>query len=322
MEMFRDCLDALCRTRGVAYSELARRIGVTKSYIGQLVHGHSKPAPRRRVEQIAEALGLEPAERDRLVDLAVRERARSETRSKIEELDVTVNTLRSTTAETLVGVLGSLAAEAEPLPEAVARTIAQDDLLSDLHAMFTSGGEANHQAAIEARLEGVPAARLAAALNTLMAVVGPSAARSAEAPAAPAVRPPDIPLIGYVAAGETDIAFTDAGLPAGAGLPGEEPIPRWPGAGQHAYALRITGESMMPLCPPGTTIVIDPDRTPRGGEPAICQTTEGKSYFKIVHFETSGRIRLVSTNQGVAGDIILQRSQVRRLQKVVATIYT
>jgi len=320
METFRDCLDALCRAQGVAYSELARRIGVTKSYIGQLVHGHSKPAPRRRVEQIADALGLEAPERDRLVDLAVRERARSETRSKIEELDSAVSALRSTTKDTLVGMLNSLASEAEPLPESLTRAIAQDDLLSDIHATLTSC-EGSPLAAIEARLKGVPATRLAAALNALMAAGGPSTTKPIEAPAAPAHRPPDIPVIGCVAAGETDIAFTDAGLPAGAGLPGEEPIPRWPGAGQHAYALRISGESMMPLCPPGTTIVIDPDRTPRGGEPAICQTTEGKSYFKIVHFETSGRIRLVSTNQDVAADIVLQRSQVRRLQKVIATIY-
>ena len=70
MQTFRDYLDVLCRARNVQYSELARRIGVTKSYIGQLVHGHSKPAPRRRVEQIADALGLGPAERTRLIDLA------------------------------------------------------------------------------------------------------------------------------------------------------------------------------------------------------------------------------------------------------------
>lgn len=320
MQTFRDYLDVLCRARNVQYSELARRIGVTKSYIGQLVHGHSKPAPRRRVEQIADSLGLAPAERARLIDLAVRERARSEARSKIEELDTAVSALRSTAAETLVSLLGSLATDPEPPPEAVARAIAQDDLLSDLHAALTSG-EAGPNPAVQARLEGVSASRLAAALNTLMTAGGLSAAKPMDAAATSALRPPDIPVIGYVAAGETDIAFTDAGLPTGAGLPGEEPIARWPGAGDHSYALRITGESMLPLCPPGTTIVVDPDRTPRGGEPAICQTTEGKTYFKIVQFETSGRVRLVSTNAAAAPEMTLQRSQVRRLQKVIATIY-
>jgi phage repressor protein C with HTH and peptisase S24 domain len=233
MDIFRDFLDLCCRRHGVSYAELARRIGVTKSYIGQLVHGHSKPPPAARCRQIAEVLELADAEREQLLDLAVRERARTEAREKIAALDATVASLRS---------------------------------------------------------------------------------------AAPEPRLP-IPVIGYVAAGETDIAFTDAGLPVGAGLPGEDPIPRWPGVGERAYALRISGESMLPLCPPGSTIVVDPDHTPRSGEPGICQTTEGKTYFKIVYFEPAGRIRLVSTNQAVAPDILLQRTDVRRLQKVIATIY-
>ena len=317
METFRDYLDVLCRARNVQYSELARRIGVTKSYIGQLVHGHSKPAPKRRVEQIADALGLSPAERQRLVDLAVRERARSEARSKIEELDGAVSTLRSATGELLVNILSNLTREGEALPEAARQLFAQDDLLAGLYAAV--GAEEGGAAAAADCLAGATPARLASALNALTAAIG-SAARAGEGAAAPAIRQPDIPVIGYVAAGETDIAFTDAGLPAGAGLPGEEPIARWPGTGAHSYALRISGESMLPLCPPGTTIVVDPDRTPRGGEPAICQTVEGKSYFKLIHFETSGRVRLASTN-AAEPDIILQRAQVRRLQKVIATIY-
>jgi len=314
METFRDYLDVLCRTRNVQYSELARRIGVTKSYIGQLVHGHSKPAPRRRVEQIADALSLAPPERQRLVDLAVRERARSETRSKIEELDTAVNTLRSTTAELLVGTLASFAVEGTPMPEALAALLERDELLRGIQARLASDDSG---AEVARFLAAVPPARLASALNALVAAAG--GPRGAQPP--PALRPPDIPVIGYVAAGETDIAFTDAGLPAGAGLPAEEPVPRWPSAGAHAYALRVSGQSMMPLCPPGTTIVVDPDRTPRNGEPAICQTTDGKSYFKLVHFETSGRIRLASTNPEAAVDIFLPRNQVRRLQKVIATIY-
>lgn len=313
METFRDYLDVLCRARHVQYSELARRIGVTKSYIGQLVHGHSKPAPQRRVEQIADALGLSPAERQRLVDLAVRERARSEARSKIEELDGAVNTLRTTTAELLVGTLASFATEGTPMPDAVAALLERDELLRGIHTRMASDESG---AEVAKFLATVPPARLAAALNALVAAGRPKGAQPA-----PELRQPDIPVIGYVAAGETDIAFTDAGLPTGAGLPGEDPIPRWPGAGVHAYALRISGQSMMPLCPPGTTIVVDPDRTPRNGEPAICQTTEGKSYFKLVHFETSGRVRLASTNAEASPDIFLQRNQVRRLQKVIATIY-
>ena len=240
MDTFRDALDTLIRTRGMQYSDLARRVGVTKSYIGQLVHGHSKPPPRERCLRIAEALDLAPGERERLLDLAVHERARKEVRDKIEQLDAQVAALRD---------------------------------------------------------------------------------REAEVRAQSAEQQRPVPVIGHVAAGETNIAFTDAGLPVGASLPGEEPIPRWPGVGDHAYALRITGDSMTPLCPQGTTIVIDPDRTPRPGEPAICQTTDGKSYFKIVQFEAGGYVRLISTNPAVAPDIVVRRAEIRRLQKVIATLY-
>ena len=319
MELFRDYLDILCRSRGVQYAELARRVGVTKSYIGQLVHGHSKPPPPERCEKLAEALELSPADRRRLVDLAIRERARNETRVKLDELDGDVHALRSAVAELLTGLLDSLVGDEGALPEAMAELVANDELLAGLCAVATSGVANVHGALVE-RLADVPAERVADVLTTLGTALR-SAPERLEPPEGGVPARPPIPLIGYVAAGETDVGFTDAGLPAGASLPGEDPIPRWAGVGEHAYALRITGESMMPLCPPGTTIIVDPERTPREGEPAICQTTEGKSYFKLVHFTSGGGVCLVSTNQAVAPDIVLKRAQVRRLQKVVATIY-
>jgi len=324
MDRFRDYLDVLCRSRGVTYAEVARRVGVTKSYIGQLVHGHSKPPPAERCKQLAEALDLAPAERQRLLNLAVRERARIETRVKIEELDGRLSALRSAVADTFVALLGAVARGEEPAPEDVAELLASDELLADLHAIMTSGA-ADPRSAVAERLAEVSPERLASEVTSLVAALGtmaPSAEAEAAARAGHAVRLlPDIPLIGHVAAGETNISFTDAGLPTGATLPGEEPIPRWAGIGEYAYALRITGESMRPLCPPGTTIVVDPERTPRNGEPAICQTTAGTSYFKLVYFEPAGRVRLVSSNQAAARDMVLKRNEVRRLHKVVAVIY-
>ena len=317
---FSDFLDALCRTRGVQYAELARRIGVTKSYIGQLVHGHSKPPPVARCGQLADALELSPADRDRLVNLAIRERARVEARDKIEELDGSVKALCSAAADLLVGMLSSIARQDEPLPAAVAELVASDELLADLYALMNSD-DADPRKALAARLAHVGPDRLAAELEGLSSALGMAPEGAAPVGRVAAVSLP-IPVIGCVAAGETDIAFTDSGLPAGAGLPGEEPIPRWPGVGEQAYALRITGDSMMPLCPPGTTIVVDPDRTPHAGEPAICQAADGKSYFKLVYFDPAGCVRLVSTNEAVAADMVLPREQVRRLHKVIAALYT
>jgi phage repressor protein C with HTH and peptisase S24 domain/transcriptional regulator with XRE-family HTH domain len=315
MENFREYLDSLCHAYGVRYAELGRRVGLTKSYIGQIIHGHSKPPPPDRCEQLADAIGASPAERRRLTELAVRERAKSETRTRLEELEGVVRDARGALADVLIGLLHRLAAAGEAIPQAAVDLFERDELLADLFRLVASGVR-DPRPQVARRLTDVSPERLVAEVNSLAAAAGAVGGEGAAA----AARPP-VPLIGYVAAGETNVAFTDAGLPAGVGLPGEEPVPRWQGLGEHAYALRIKGESMMPLCPPGSTVVVDPDRTPREGEPAICQTTEDKTYFKLLSFEPRGGVRLVSTNPAVAPDIVLARSQVRWLQKVVATIY-
>ena len=274
METFRDYLDSLCVASGVQYAELARRVGVTKSYIGQLVHGHSKPPPPERCRQLAEALDLLPAQRRRLLDLALRERARGEARSRIEELESSLTALRSTATDVLIGLVREVASSGEPTPEALADGMEDDEVLADLWRAATSG-RAEPPSQLTERLSQAPPERLAATLAFVAAAVEGEGRTLA---AAGAVRPArDVPLIGYVAAGETDIAFTDAGLAAGASLPGEEPVPRWHGLGQHTYALRIRGESMLPLCPPGTTIVIDPDRTPGNGEPGTRRTSSSST---------------------------------------------
>jgi len=117
METFRELLDLFCRSRGVLYAELARRVGVTKSYIGQLVHGQTKPPPVPRCRQLAEALELGEEDARRLVELAVRERARPEARQKIEELDAAAERLRAAVAALVGAVLERSHALADPLPE-------------------------------------------------------------------------------------------------------------------------------------------------------------------------------------------------------------
>ncbi|NQT53931.1 helix-turn-helix domain-containing protein [bacterium] len=313
MENFREYLDVLCRAYGVRYAELGRRVGLTKSYIGQIIHGHSKPPPPERCEQLADALGASPTEQRRLTELAIRERARGEARTRIEGLEGELRDSRSAVEEVLLGLLQTLAASGDAAPEAAAELFERDELLADLFRIVASGVRDPRPQFAE-RLADVSPGRLVAEVSALAIAAGATADGSAIAPVGPA------PVIGYVAAGETSVAFTDAGLPTGAGLPGEDPVFRWQGLGEHAYALRIKGDSMMPLCPPGATIVVDPDRTPGNGEPAICQTTDDRTYFKLAYREPRGAVRLVSTNPAV-GDIALARSQVRRLQKVVATIY-
>jgi SOS-response transcriptional repressor LexA len=315
MENFRDYLDSLCRGYGVRYAELGRRVGLTKSYIGQIIHGHSKPPPPERCGQLADALGASPVENRRLTELAVRERARTETRTRIETLEGEVRESRAALQEMLLGLLQTLAAGGETAPPAAADLLERDELLADLYRLATSGSRDPRPQFVQ-RLADVSPERLVAEVSALTGVVGAVRGEGSATARLP------VPVIGYVAAGETNVAFTDAGLPTGVGLPGEDPVPRWQGLGEHTYALRIKGESMMPLCPPGSIIVVDPERTPRDGEPGICQTTEDKTYFKIIHLEPRGGVRLVSTNPAAAPDIVLNRNQVRRVQKVIATIYS
>ena len=123
METFRELLDMFCRSRGVLYAELARRVGVTKSYIGQLVHGQTKPPPVPRCRQLAEALELGADDARRLVELAVRERARPEARRKIEELDAAAERLRAAVVALLGAVLERSRTLADPLPETLVREL-------------------------------------------------------------------------------------------------------------------------------------------------------------------------------------------------------
>src|SRR3989338_1969516 len=70
-----------------------------------------------------------------------------------------------------------------------------------------------------------------------------------------------IPLVGYVSAGETEIAYGDAGYPTGHGI-GE--IGRPPEVyDPHAYAVTIQGDSMKPLLPEGSLVVVDTRKQPK-----------------------------------------------------------
>ena len=158
---FRDVLDRLCRQHGVQYAELARRVGVTKSYIGQLVHGHSKPPPAQRCAQLAEALELGREERERLLDLAVRERARSEALGKIEELDDGLAALHAAASALLVGCVGAL-----PWGDGGPEPPGHDPLLADVRAVVLSGRPGARAAAL-ARLAEASAGELAGAVTAL-----------------------------------------------------------------------------------------------------------------------------------------------------------
>jgi phage repressor protein C with HTH and peptisase S24 domain len=101
-----------------------------------------------------------------------------------------------------------------------------------------------------------------------------------------------VPLIGLAQAG-TSGYFDDSGFPAGAGWD-EIPFPEL--ADEHAYALEITGESMLPVYRDGDRIVVSPSASVRRGDRVVVKTQAGEVMAKQLSRHTAQRIELKSFN--------------------------
>lgn len=102
-----------------------------------------------------------------------------------------------------------------------------------------------------------------------------------------------VPLIGMAQAGASGY-FDDSGFPAGAGWD-EIPFPEL--ADEHAYALEITGESMLPVYRDGDRIVVSPSASVRRGDRVVVKTQAGEVMAKQLARHTAQRIELKSFNQ-------------------------
>jgi phage repressor protein C with HTH and peptisase S24 domain len=101
-----------------------------------------------------------------------------------------------------------------------------------------------------------------------------------------------VPLIGLAQAGRGGF-FTDAGFPAGNGWD-EVTLPDIDD--DHAYALEISGDSMLPLYRKGDTIVVSPASKPRKGDRVVLKTTDGEVMAKELVRKTEKQIELRSFN--------------------------
>lgn len=101
-----------------------------------------------------------------------------------------------------------------------------------------------------------------------------------------------IPLIGLVEAG-TGGFFDDSGFPAGSGWD-EALFPDM--RDENAYALEISGDSMLPLYRDGDTIVVSPASSVRRGDRVVVRTADGEVMAKILHRRKARTIDLVSLN--------------------------
>jgi phage repressor protein C with HTH and peptisase S24 domain len=107
-------------------------------------------------------------------------------------------------------------------------------------------------------------------------------------------RPPirRIPLIGLAQAGNSGF-FDDAGFPVGTGWE-EIAFPEL--SDPQAYALEITGESMLPVYRDGDRIIVSPLASTRRGDRVVVKTVSGEVMAKVLGRQTVRRIELQSLN--------------------------
>ena len=101
-----------------------------------------------------------------------------------------------------------------------------------------------------------------------------------------------IPMLGFAKAGKGGF-FDDSGFPVGNGWE-EIDVPGVTDA--TAYALEITGDSMLPVYREGDTIIVSPSATLRKGDRVVVKTTDGQVMAKIMQRQTSKTVELASFN--------------------------
>ena len=101
-----------------------------------------------------------------------------------------------------------------------------------------------------------------------------------------------IPLLGLARAGKGGY-FDDSGFPVGNGWD-EIDVPGV--TDNTAYALEITGDSMLPVYREGDTIIVSPGATVRKGDRVVVKTTDGQVMAKIMQRQTAKNVELASFN--------------------------
>jgi len=121
-----------------------------------------------------------------------------------------------------------------------------------------------------------------------------------------------VPLIGLAQAGVGGY-FDDAGFPTG-GSWDEIVVPDV--RDDHAYALEISGDSMMPLYRDGDVVLVSPAAPVRKGDRVIVKTREGEVLAKELKRRTARSVELRSLNPDHA-DRILHDNEVAWIARVL-----
>lgn len=103
---------------------------------------------------------------------------------------------------------------------------------------------------------------------------------------------PAVPLLGFAQAGAGGF-FDDGGFPAGQGFDTID-LPAGPEEG--SYALKVQGDSMLPLYRDGDVLIVRPDATLRKGDRVVVKTRSGEVMAKILAKRSSADMDLHSLN--------------------------
>ena len=121
-----------------------------------------------------------------------------------------------------------------------------------------------------------------------------------------------VPLIGFAEAGAGGY-FDDAGFPTGSGWD-EIPFPAI--NDDHAYALEISGDSMMPAYRDGDIIIVSPASPIRRGDRVVVKTKDGEVMAKELKRRTAKTIELKSLN-AEHGERVLSVADVLWMARIV-----
>lgn len=121
-----------------------------------------------------------------------------------------------------------------------------------------------------------------------------------------------VPLIGFARAGAGGF-FDDGGFPVGQGW--DEIAP--PGnVIENSYALKVSGDSMMPLYREGDILVIDPNAVVHRGDRVVVKTNEGEVLAKTLERQTPEAVALKSLNPAHS-DLIYPLDEIDWIARIV-----
>jgi phage repressor protein C with HTH and peptisase S24 domain len=116
--------------------------------------------------------------------------------------------------------------------------------------------------------------------------------RGKTGPGSAAMLRSSVPLLGFAQAGAGGF-FDDAGYPAGQGWDLVELPAR---ATATSYALKVQGDSMLPLYRNGDVLIVEPGAVTRKGDRVVVKTAAGEVMAKVLDRQTAKSIVLVSLN--------------------------